>query len=90
MKPHRAESWMLNKDIAEWLAAFERKVLRRMFGGINGNENWRKQYNKELVQLFGDLDILSFVRIRHLNLMAMLTEWIVQVKLVKCLTVILR
>ena len=58
---------MLNKDIAEWLAAFERKVLRRMFGGINGNENWRKQYNKELVQLFGDLDILSFVRISRLN-----------------------
>jgi len=62
-----AEFWTLNKDIAKWLAAFERKVVRRMFGGINGNENWRKRYNKELVQLFGDLDILSFVRISHLN-----------------------
>jgi hypothetical protein len=56
--PPRAESWTPNKDIAEWPAAFERKVLRRMFGGINGNENWRKRNNKELVQLFGDLDIL--------------------------------
>jgi hypothetical protein len=28
-----AESWTLNKDIAKWLATFERKVLRRMFGG---------------------------------------------------------
>jgi hypothetical protein len=61
------ESWTLNKDIAKWLAAFERKVLRRMFGGINGNENWRKRYNKELVQLVGDLDMLSFVRISQLN-----------------------
>jgi hypothetical protein len=27
----RAESWTLNKDIAKWLAAFERNVLRRVF-----------------------------------------------------------
>jgi hypothetical protein len=31
------------------------------------NENWRKRYNKELMQLFGDLDILSFVRINWLR-----------------------
>jgi len=29
-----AQSWALTKDIAIWLAAFERKVLRRMFGRI--------------------------------------------------------
>jgi len=38
-----------------------------MFGGIKLNENWRKRYNKELLQLFGDLDMLSFVRISRLN-----------------------
>jgi hypothetical protein len=38
---------MLSKGIAKGLAAFERKVLRRMFGGIKVNENWRKGYNKE-------------------------------------------
>jgi len=47
----------LNKDIAKQLAVFERKVLRRLCGGIKANGNWRKQYNKELMQLFGDLDI---------------------------------
>jgi len=31
------------------------------------NEYWRKRYNKELKQLFGDLDTLSFVKIRRLN-----------------------
>jgi hypothetical protein len=41
-----AESWTLNEDFAERLAAFERKYLRRMFGGITVNENWRKRYNK--------------------------------------------
>jgi len=41
-----------------------------MFGGIKGNEDWRKRYNKELMQLFGDLDILPFFRISRLNLIA--------------------
>jgi hypothetical protein len=38
-----------------------------MFGGIKANEKWRKRYNKELMQLVGDLDILSIVRISPLN-----------------------
>ena len=29
-----------------------------MFGGIKVNENWRKRYNEELLQLFGDLDVV--------------------------------
>jgi hypothetical protein len=32
----------LNTDIIKRLAAFKRKFLRRMFGGIKVNENWRK------------------------------------------------
>ena len=48
---------------------FERKVLRRIkiIIRIIINENWRKRYNKELKQLFGDLDILLFVGISRLN-----------------------
>jgi len=64
---HGAESWTLNKDTAKRLADFERKVFRIMFRGVKVNENWRKRCNRELVQLFGDLDILSFVRISRLN-----------------------
>jgi hypothetical protein len=37
-----AESWALNKDTAKRLAAFERKLSRRTFGGIKVNENLRK------------------------------------------------
>jgi hypothetical protein len=44
------------------LAVSERRVLRRMFGVITVNENWRKRCNKGLIQMFGDLDILSFVK----------------------------
>ena len=38
-----------------------------MLNGIKVNENWIKRYNKELMQLFGDLGILSFVRIIRPN-----------------------
>jgi hypothetical protein len=48
----------LIKDVTKWLAAFERKILRRICGRIKVNENRIKLYNKELMQLFGDLDIL--------------------------------
>jgi hypothetical protein len=48
----------MNKDIAIRLATFQRKVLRRMFEEIKVNENWRQPYNEELMQLFGDLDII--------------------------------
>ena len=49
------------------MTAFERKVLRRMFGGIKVDGNWRQWYDKELMQKFGDLDIVSVVRISLLN-----------------------
>jgi ATP-dependent helicase/DNAse subunit B len=39
-----------------------------MFEGIQGNENWRKRFNKELLRKFEDLDIVSFVRKSRLNL----------------------
>jgi hypothetical protein len=75
-----AESWTLNKNVAERLAAFGRNVLRRMSGGIKVNENWRKRCDKLLMQVFGDLDMLSFVRIN-------LKNWISHVnRLVKYLT----
>jgi hypothetical protein len=57
----------MSKDIAERLATFERKVLRRMFGGTEVSESWRWRYNRVLMQLFGDSDTLRFVRIIWLN-----------------------
>jgi len=55
-----AGSWTVNTDIVNGLAAFEREVLRRMFGGTEVNEYWRKRYYKDLMQLFGDFYMLSF------------------------------
>jgi len=57
----------LNKNIAKRQATFERRVLRRIYGGIIVNEDWRKRYNIEFIQLFGDLGILTFVTISRLH-----------------------
>jgi hypothetical protein len=38
-----AESLTLNKGNAKRPNSFERKFLRKMFGGIKLNENWRKR-----------------------------------------------
>ena len=58
MAIYGAASWTLNRDIAKRLAALKRKVLGKMFGGNKVNEYWRQRYDTELMQLFGDLDIL--------------------------------
>jgi len=73
MPTYGAEPWSLNEAVAKRLAAFI-KVSRRMLGGIKVNEYCRKRYNKELKQLFGDLDTLSFVRLRRLNCIGHVTR----------------
>ena len=57
----------MNNDIAKRLAIFEKKSSKKNVWGINVNENLRGRYNKELMQLFGDLDMHSFGRISLLN-----------------------
>jgi len=64
---YRAECWAVNRYIGNWLITVESKVLRIMFVGIKFNDNWRKVYKKELMTMFGDFHILSFVRLRRLN-----------------------
>jgi hypothetical protein len=39
-----------------------------MFGGIKVNEKWRERHNKELMQMFVDLDRLSFVKSKSVEL----------------------
>ena len=51
-------------------------------------ENWRRQGNKELMQLFGDLDVLSFGRISWLNWIGHVNR--MTVKRIEYITIILR
>jgi hypothetical protein len=44
MGTYTAENRTLKKGIAKGLAVFERRVLRKMFGGIKVIENFPKHY----------------------------------------------
>ena len=45
------------------LHAFERKVLRRIFGPIQENGRWRLRWNKELY----DINIVEDIKIKKLR-----------------------
>ena len=53
----------LSKILLNGWQFLKERFLRRMFGRIKVSENWRKRYNKELMQLSGDLEMLSFFKI---------------------------
>jgi hypothetical protein len=48
------------------MAGFERKVLGKILGAIKINNCWGR-HNNELMQLYGYLDIVSFIRINRLR-----------------------
>jgi hypothetical protein len=39
----------------------------KILGAIKLNSCWRRQHNKELMQLYGDLDTVSFISINRLR-----------------------
>lgn len=61
------ESWILKWSDEQQLLAFERKVLRTIFGGKREGDTWRRRYNFELHRDFGDADIVAMVKTQRLQ-----------------------
>ncbi len=61
------ETWILKKSDERQLLAFERKVLRTIFGGMRQGEAWRRRYNFELHRDFGEPDIMALVKTQRLR-----------------------
>ena len=61
------ESWILKKSDERQLLAFERKVLRTIFGGVREGEAWRLRYNFELHRIFEEPDIVGLVKTQRLR-----------------------
>jgi hypothetical protein len=61
------ESWKLTKKSEDDINSFERKILRRIFWPVNENGQWRNRYNKELYELYRDLDLGTFVKLKRLH-----------------------
>ena len=60
-----SECWTLNKTVEEKLLIFERKLLRKIFGPIQENNEWRILYNHEInrkYSKFGGTDIVRTIK----------------------------
>jgi hypothetical protein len=57
-----AETWTVKVTDVHSLRVFERKIIRRIYGHICVDGNWRIRTNKETDELIGHEDRVSFVK----------------------------
>jgi hypothetical protein len=61
------ETWRLSKQSEKTVGIFERKILRRIFGAVKEEGQWRMGYNKELYELYKDVDLVTFIKLKRLQ-----------------------
>ncbi|KAL4127579.1 hypothetical protein QTP88_011746 [Uroleucon formosanum] len=61
------ETWSVTKGDEEKLLIFERKILRRIYGPIYENGDYRIRTNGEIYQLFQKPNIKAFIRSKRLE-----------------------
>ena len=66
MLAYGSETWVLTKSDEAILVAYERKLLRAIFGPTNDNGEWRIKYN-ELYTLYKESDIVTYIKIKRLK-----------------------
>ena len=62
-----SETWTITKTVGEQLKRVERKILRRIFGPVYENGEWRILHNEEVYKLYQDDDILKFIELGKLR-----------------------
>jgi hypothetical protein len=62
-----SETWCMSVEHERQLACFERKILRKIFGPVKMDNIWRIRYNHELKALYGEPDIVQFIKIGKLR-----------------------
>ena len=62
-----SESWTLTSAGVKLLSAYERRVLRLIFGTACINGEWRIRYNQELYKLYNHPDIIKKIQTRRLR-----------------------
>ena len=62
-----SETWVLTKSDEAILGAYERKLLRAIFGPTNDNGERRIKYNNELHTLYKESDIVTYIKIKRLK-----------------------
>uniref|UniRef100_A0A0E4G8M4 Uncharacterized protein n=1 Tax=Anopheles gambiae TaxID=7165 RepID=A0A0E4G8M4_ANOGA len=64
---YASETWTLTKSDETLLAAFERKMLRRILGPVCVEAQWRTSYNDELYEMYGDLTVVQSTKLARLR-----------------------
>lgn len=62
-----SETWVMNKRTQTKIEAWERKILRRIYGGKRTEEGWERRTNAEVYGLFSEPIISDVVRSRRLQ-----------------------
>jgi hypothetical protein len=57
------QSWTVGKHGENLLGAFERKVLRKIFGLVLENGCWRKRNNPKIHKLCAEYDAAKFIKL---------------------------
>lgn len=57
-----AETWTLTKADENRIGVWERKILRKIFGAVKENEEWRIRTNAELKILYGESDLVTEIK----------------------------
>lgn len=63
------ETWATSQTLEERICAFERKVLRKIYGPTFNIENgrWERRQKEDLYQRFGKVDVGRYIRGRRLQ-----------------------
>lgn len=64
---YACETWTMNKVEKVKLERFERKILRRIYGGKRVDNQWQRRTNAELVSLYQESKITKAVSAKRLR-----------------------
>lgn len=56
------------------LEIWERKILRRIYGGIKEGDIWRRRTKKEIMEIYGQTNIKTVAKIQRLRWLGYITR----------------
>jgi hypothetical protein len=62
-----AETWAATENELHKLLIFERKTLRKIYGPVKDQENWRIRTDSELDTLTGGVNIVRYIKAQRLR-----------------------
>lgn len=62
-----SETWTMTQETENRIGVWERKMLRRIFGGKNEEGVWRRRTNNEVMELYGQPSIIKVAKMKRLR-----------------------